>query len=139
MEEIHPLFRDEVPSKNELRNNDIYSALIELSTEGDISNSNNKQVECKDEKNVTGTNKISHSSKPIFKDRNNKAKGRYQRHLNRINSTKLRIMIEKESNSADIKMDDLETNADNAKEAREIAEMNLCMSIWSNKKLFSEK
>ncbi|KAH8740809.1 hypothetical protein FG386_002771 [Cryptosporidium ryanae] len=139
MEELHPLFRDEVPSTSELRTNYIYSALVEISVEKNNVSRSKQSIGPKSEKDVVKVNKISQESKSISKDGNKKVKGRYQRHLNRINSTKQKIRRKRELNSKDTETEDSNDNKDNTNEAREVAEMDMCMSIWSNKQLFHEK
>ncbi|OII73648.1 uncharacterized protein cubi_03446 [Cryptosporidium ubiquitum] len=141
MDELHPLFRSDVPSTNELRSNDIYSALVEISTQKsqNTSKNNARFHSSKADKNLS---EVSVISKSINKKYNceKHIKSRYKRHLNKIKATKLNMEQEKRQEIPDnISTEDHSNTNDinNDKEEREFAEMELCMSIWSSKNVLS--
>ncbi|KAH8582015.1 uncharacterized protein ELE39_003174 [Cryptosporidium sp. chipmunk genotype I] len=141
MDELHPLFRNDVPSTSELRSNEIYSALVEISTQKvqDISTNSRKPQSSKVDKD---SSKISVISKSINKTHNSEKyiKGRYQRHLNKIKAKKSKMEQEKNQeylNSTIAENHQVTNDCCDHQQEKEFAEMELCMSIWSNKNTFS--
>ncbi|PPS98112.1 Uncharacterized protein GY17_00000651 [Cryptosporidium hominis] len=142
MDELHPLFRNNVPSTSELKSNEIYSALVEISAQKvqDTSTNENRSQLSKVDKN---SSKISVLSKGINKTHNSERyiKGRYQRHLDKIKATKSRMEQEKSQDYLDnitSKNHQVTDDHHHDQQVKELAEMELCMSIWSNKNIFSE-
>lgn len=141
MDELHPLFRNDIPSTNELRSNDIYSALVEISAQKTQNISKNSRKSHLSKVN-RDSSRVSVTSRGINKTYNSEKhiKSRYQRHLNKIKTTKLNMEQERKQ----VILDDIitenhpNTNDSHYQEEKELAEMELCMSIWSNKKTISE-
>lgn len=138
MDELHPLFRNDVPSTDELKSNDVYSALIEISAQKaqDKSMQGRKPPQpSKVSTNSKGIDKTSRSGKHI--------KGRYQRHLSMIRATRSKIEKEKSQEMINNNMEgnsntkESSSNEQQHQERKELAEMEICMSIWSNKDTLS--
>lgn len=137
MDELHPLFRDDVPSTDELKSNDVYSALVEISAQ-------KAQTKFSQSRKPPQPSKVSTASKGINKTSRSEKylKGRYQRHLSMIRATMSKLEEEKNQEILDDNKTESHSNADEGssnekhQERKELAEMEICMSIWSNKDTF---
>ncbi|KAK9170904.1 hypothetical protein CmeUKMEL1_14950 [Cryptosporidium meleagridis] len=141
MDELHPLFRNNVPSNSELKSNEIYSALVEISSQKVQDTSKNK-IKSQLTKVDQNLSKISALSKGINKTHNSEKyiKSRYQRHIEKIKATRSRMEQEKsQDDPGNIASKNHQVTDDRRdQQVKELAEMELCMSIWSNKNIFSE-
>ncbi|KAJ1611137.1 hypothetical protein OIY81_47 [Cryptosporidium canis] len=139
MDELHPLFRNDVPSADELKSNDVYSALVEISAQKPGESSVQRKHPPLPTVNKISS-KVSSISKGIQKVHPSERhiKGRYQRHLNRVRATRSMIERKRDQEQVDNKVENhSSTESGHDQERRELAEMELCMSIWSNKDVFS--
>ncbi|KAF7456373.1 hypothetical protein HWI79_3072 [Cryptosporidium felis] len=140
MDELHPLFRNDIPSTGELRSNDVYSALVEISSQKEVRDIPEDLLVKPTPKEEREFCKVSVSSRTINKvvklERN--LKGKYQRHLSKVKETKSRLEAKKLEKALQDVKESRETPIMNNSDEKELAEMEICMSLWSNKNLFPE-
>ncbi|OII76951.1 hypothetical protein cand_022940 [Cryptosporidium andersoni] len=132
--QLHPLFRDEIPTKDELTSNHVYSALVEINSE----NSNQDETMFEYDPNNYKERSIEDITQDqVFNSlKTNKYNGKYQSHLERLKKTrrntknqsfiKCQVPIQAKGKT-------LNFNIATQKKDREISELEICMSLWSKK------